>query len=100
MTIKIKKNISKKELANNIKIKIGLSSKKIQELTDDLIDIIMDILIIQKKVNIKNFGSFKIIFKDKREGRNPKTKEKFTISSRNVIKFVSSDILKQKIREL
>ena len=60
----------------------------------------MDILIIQKKVNIKNFGSFKIIFKDKREGRNPKTKEKFTISSRNVIKFVSSDILKQKIREL
>ena len=100
MTIKIKKNISKKELANNIKIKIGLSSKKIQEVTDDLIDIIMDILIIQKKVNIKNFGSFKIIFKDKREGRNPKTKEKFTISSRNVIKFVSSDILKQKIREL
>ena len=100
MTIKIKKNISKKELANNIKIKIGLSSKKIQEVTDDLIDIIMDILIIQKKVNIKNFGSFKIIFKDKREGRNPKTKEKFTISSRNVIKFVSSDTLKQKIREL
>ena len=66
MTIKIKKNISKKELANNIKIKIGLSSKKIQEITDDLIDIITDILIIQKKVNIKNFGSFKIIFKDKR----------------------------------
>ena len=100
MTIKIKKNLSKKELANNIKLKIGLSSKKIQEITDDLIDIIADILIKQKKVNIKNFGSFRIIFKDKREGRNPKTKENFTISSRNVIKFTSSDILKQKIREI
>ena len=100
MTIKIKKNLSKKELANNIKLKIGLSSKKIQEITDDLIDIIADILIKQKKVNIKNFGSFRIIFKDKREGRNPKTKENFTINSRNVIKFISSDILKQKIREL
>ena len=100
MTIKIKRNISKKELANNIKLKIGLSSKRIQEITDDLIDIITDILIRQKKVNVKNFGSFRIIFKDKREGRNPKTKEKFTISSRNVIKFISSDILKQKIREL
>ena len=53
MTIKIKKNISKKELANNIKIKIGLSSKKIQEVTDDLIDIIMDILIITCRLEKK-----------------------------------------------
>ena len=100
MTIKIKKNISKKELANSIRLKIGLPLKSLQKISDDLIDIIVEILIKQKKVNIKNFGSFRIIFKDKREGRNPKTKEAFTISSRNVIKFISSDILKQNIREL
>ena len=87
MTVKFKQNISKKEIIENIKSTIGLSYKNIQEIIDNLIDTIIETLIQQKKINIKNFGSFKIYHKKQREGRNPKTKELFGISSRNVIKF-------------
>ena len=99
MTTKYKSSLVKKEIASNIKSSIGLSSKNIQDITDDIIDVIIDILIQRKKLNIKNFGSFNIIFKKEREGRNPKTKEKHIIKERNSIKFRASILLKKKINE-
>ena len=97
MTTKFKQNIGKKEIIENIKISIGLSSKNLQEIIDNLIDVIIDTLVQKQKINIKNFGSFHIYHKKQREGRNPKTKQVFGISSRNVIKFKVSNALKQKI---
>ena len=85
MTTKIKQNIGKKKVIENVKLSIGLSSKNLQEIIDNLIDVIIDTLVQQKKINIKNFGSFQIYHKKQREGRNPKTKQVFGISSRNVI---------------
>ncbi len=96
MTIKFKKNLSKKEIAQNIKSTIGFSKKDIQEISDNIIQNIIEILIDKKKINIKNFGSFKITYKKEREGRNPKTKEKFSISPRNAVKFKVSSFLKNK----
>ena len=49
------------------------------------------------KKNIKNFGKFSLKLKKARVGRNPKTKEKFTISERLSISFKASSFLKSKI---
>ena len=100
MTIKFRKNLEKKEISKNINSIIVLSSNNIQKITDEIIQIIIDILINQKKINIKNFGSFNIVHKKERLGRNPKTKEDFIINERNVIKFKLSNYLKQKINEI
>ena len=100
MTVKFKKNLSKKDISKNIESIIGFSSQKIQKITNDIIELIIKILINQKKINIKNFGSFILVHKKDREGRNPKTKEKFKIISRNTVKFKVSDLLKQKINEI
>ena len=40
--------------------------------------------------HLKNIGSFHVISKNKRVGRNPKTKEEFIISPRKTIKFIPS----------
>ena len=100
MTTKIKKSLTKKEIINNIRSVIGFSSLHIENITDDIIDSLIETLIDKKKVTIKNFGSFSIILKKQREGRNPKTKEKFVISSRNSVSFKSSNYLKKRIIEL
>ena len=52
---------------------------------------------ILKKINLKNLGSLKIVFKKERDGRNPKTKEKYKIKSRNTIQFKASETLKRKL---
>ena len=43
--------------------------------------------VITSQLNLKNFGTFKLIKKKERLGRNPKTKETFIIKSRKIVKF-------------
>ena len=100
MTIKFRQNLRKKDIVSNVKSLVGLSTKTINEITENIIEETINILLIKKKIKIKNFGSFQIIFKNKREGRNPKTKEIFTITSRNSIKFKVSNLLKETINKI
>ncbi len=100
MIIKNRQSLGKKEIVHSLKAKIGTSSTNIQKITDDMIDILTNILIDQKKINIKNFGSFNIVYKNERVGRNPKTKEEFTITSRNAVKFKPSKEFKQIVSDI
>ena len=97
MTTKLKQNLGKREIITKITSAIGFSSKNVQKITEDIIEIIISNLVYNKKINLKNLGTFNVVFKNEREGRNPKTKEKFIITSRNTIKFKVSDTFKKKI---
>ena len=97
MAIKFKQNLGKREIIDKLTPVIGFSSRNIQKITDEIIEIIASILKDQKKINLKNLGSLKIVFKKQRDGRNPKTKEKFIINSRNTIQFKTSELLKKKL---
>ena len=97
MTTKLKQNLGKREIITKITSAIGFSSKNVQKITEDIIEIIISNLVYNKKINLKNLGTFNVVFKNEREGRNPKTKEKFIITSRNTIKFIVSDTFKKKI---
>ncbi len=50
-----------------------------------------------KKIKISSFGTFEVIGKKERIGRNPKTKVEAKISARNIVKFKPSYIIKNKI---
>ena len=93
-----KKNITKKEITKILSQKIGLSSLYSKKIVNDLIQIIIK----QVKNNnliLKNIGTFRIISKDERIGRNPKTKEQFLIKKRKSISFISSKNLKKIINQ-
>ena len=81
--------LTKINIAKSLSIKSGFSMNLSKKLIDDLIDIII-LNIKSGNFNLKNIGSFKLIFKKQRIGRNPKTKEKFIISSRKSISFKCS----------
>ena len=97
MTTKLKQNFGKREIITKLTSAIGFSSKNVQKITEDIIEIIISNLVYNKKINLKNLGTLNVVFKNEREGRNPKTKEKFIITSRNTIKFKVSETLKKKI---
>ena len=67
-----KSNFTKKNISNNIQQQTGISKSFSDIVTDDLIEIIK-IAIKKDTLNIKNFGTFKILHKKERVGRNPKT---------------------------
>ena len=62
-------------------------------------EIIFNSLKKNNTVKIAKFGTFHVRFKKSRIGRNPKTKEKKTISERKVILFKPSKEFKKKINK-
>ena len=88
-------NLTKKEIINSLYMQIGLSKKILDTIFDDILNIIIENLRKSKKVKISNFGTFEIRYKKRREGRNPKTKEKKMISERNVVLFKPSKDFKK-----
>ena len=50
-----------------------------------------------EEVKISGFGNFELIDKEERPGRNPKTGEEVTISSRRVVTFRSGRKLRKRV---
>ena len=82
-------NFQKDDIAKILSIKSGFPVSYSKKLINDLLDSMIEI-INTDKLNLKNFGSFKILNKKSRSGRNPKTKEEFIISARKTLSFKSS----------
>ena len=92
-------NLTKKEIINSIYMQLGFSKRVAEILLDDLFSIILDELLLKKKIKIPKFGTFILHHKNQRIGRNPKTLEQKIISDRNVILFRPSKELKKYINQ-
>ena len=88
-------NLTKKDLVNLVYMQIGFSKQVSEHLIDDFFSLIISNLQKEKKIKLSNFGTFSVRQKKTRIGRNPKTKEKKTISERNVILFKPSKEFKE-----
>ena len=91
-----KSNLTKKEIVLNIQKKTGLPNIYLTKLVDSFIEI-LKLSLKEDNLNIKNFGTFKIINKKERLGRNPKNKKIYKVSARKSISFSVYNFLKKKI---
>ena len=92
----IDKNLKKIDLVKNINKKTGLPSSFIKKIIDDLLEIISK-NIRSGNFNLKNIGSFKLLYKKERLGRNPKTNKEFIIYPRKSISFKPSKKISNKL---
>ena len=83
-------NLTRKDLVNSVYMQIGFSKNISENLIDDFLSTIIKNLKKEKKLKLSKFGTFTIRSKKSRIGRNPKTKERKTISSRDVVLFKAS----------
>ena len=94
----IKNNFTRKDLSKKISLNMGYSLS----ISDKLVKDILNIIQTETKANsfyLKNIGTFKIIKKKERIGRNPKSKKEFIITKRNSISFICSKNLLRKIND-
>ena len=92
-------NLTKKDLVNLVYMQIGFSKQVSEHLINDFFSLIISNLQKEIKIKLSNFGTFSVRQKKSRIGRNPKTKEKKTISERNVILFKPSKEFKEFIND-
>ena len=92
-----KKNFTRKNLTDKVYQNIGFSKNFSSSLIDDFFETIISELIKSNKIKISSFGTFEVINKKERIGRNPKTKIEAKISARKIVKFKPSILIKEKL---
>ena len=85
----ISDNVTKIDFSKNISDKTGFPISFSKKIVDELL-IIFTEMIKNNDLVLKNIGTFRLLKKNERIGRNPKTKEEFLISKRKSIKFIVS----------
>ena len=93
------KNITRKYISNKIHKNLGFSKNLSSEILDNLFEQIVLEILISNKIKISSFGTFSVLKKKERIGRNPKNKIKAIISSRKVVKFKPSQLLKNRLNK-
>ena len=83
------KNLTKIDIAKELSKKTGYSLELSKILINNLLIVLIS-AIKKNKLNLKNIGTFRLINKSERIGRNPITKENFVITSRKSISFIAS----------
>ena len=95
----MKKTLTKRILASRINTKLGYSKEESKEFIDVFFDSIKNNLLKEKQIKISKLGTFNLIRKKQRIGRNPKTGEEAIISERNVVSFRFSRLIKEIINK-
>jgi len=93
----LKKNFTRKNLSNKIYQNLGFSKNISSTIIDDFFNSLVLELLKSNIVKISSFGTFEVINKKERIGRNPKTKIEAKISARKIVKFKPSISFKNKL---
>ena len=86
--------MTKIDIIDSIYEKVGFSKKEVAKIVEMVFDIIKETLQRQDKIVVSGFGDFVIRNKRARQGRNPQTGDRIEISSRRVLTFRPSPVLK------
>lgn len=87
----------KADIIRSIELKLGLSHEEASIQVEYILDLIKSNLSQGESVLISGFGQWKVREKKSRVGRNPKTKEEYEISPRNVVTFYPSNVWRSEI---
>lgn len=86
--------MTKADLIENVYLKTGFSKKEAAVIIEGVLDLIKSTLENGEMIKVPGFGSFVVQNKATRHGRNPQTGEALEISSRKILTFKPSQILK------
>ena len=89
-------NLTNEDICIFLSRKKGYSVLYSKKIINNLMEILID-EIKENSFNLKNIGTFKILNKKERIGRNPRTKEIYKIKARKTLAFKPSTNLSRKI---
>ncbi len=94
-----KQTVTRASLAEKIYRDAGFSREEATRMVAKVLDEIAATLTKGEQVRISGFGTFNLLRKPKRMGRNPKTNQEVPIEPRRVVSFRASRVLKKRIED-
>ncbi len=98
--VREKRDVTKKEIVRTISEEIGLTQLKTKEIVQKTFDAIVETLVDDGRIELRNFGVFEVKRRAPRKARNPRTGEKVDVAEKFVVTFKPGKEMEQRVREL
>jgi nucleoid DNA-binding protein len=92
--------VTKKEIVKQISERIGLTQLKTKEIVQQAFDAIVDTLIEDGRIELRNFGVFEVKRRKARKARNPRTGDKVDVPPKNVVTFKPGKEMEERVRQM
>lgn len=92
--------MTKKEIVKTISDEIGLTQLKTKEIVQKTFDAIIDALVEEERIELRNFGVFEVKRRAARKARNPRTGAKVFVPEKYVVTFKPGKEMEERVREL
>ncbi len=92
--------MTKKEIVKTISDEIGLTQLKTKEIVQKTFDAIVDTLVEEHRIELRNFGVFEVKRRAARKARNPRTGDKVFVPEKFVVTFKPGKEMEERVREL
>jgi nucleoid DNA-binding protein len=92
--------VTKKEIVKQISERLGLTQLKTKEIVQLTFDAIIDTLIEDRRIELRNFGVFQVKRRKARKARNPRTGERVDVSPKNVVTFKPGKEMEERVRQM
>jgi integration host factor subunit beta len=92
--------VTKKEIVKTISEELGLTQLKTKEIVQKTFNAIIDTLVEDRRIELRNFGVFEVKKRKARQARNPRTSEKVYVPEKFVVTFKPGKEMEERVREL
>lgn len=92
--------MTKKEIVKTISEEIGLTQLKTKEIVQKTFNAIVDTLVDDGRIELRNFGVFEVKKRAARKARNPRTGAKVYVPEKYVVTFKPGKEMEERVREL
>ena len=92
--------MTKKEIVRTISEEIGLTQLQTKEIVQKTFDAIVEALVAERRIELRNFGVFEVKLRAPRKARNPRTGDKVFVPEKFVVTFKPGKEMEERVREL
>jgi nucleoid DNA-binding protein len=92
--------VTKKEIVKQIADRIGETQLKTKDIVQRTFDAIVDTLIEQGRIELRNFGVFEVKQRKARKARNPRTGDPVEVPPKCVVTFKPGKDMEERVRRM
>lgn len=95
-----KEGTTKRDIVKTIADELQLTQTIAGEIVQKTLDAIVDALVAEERIELRNFGVFSVKRRAARTARNPKTGDSVVVPEKFVVTFKPGKVMEARVREL
>ncbi len=92
--------MTKKDIVRTISEEVGLTQQQTKEIVQKTFDAIVEALVRERRIELRNFGVFEVKPRAARKARNPRTGDEVIVPKKHVVTFKPGKHMEAKVRDL